>query len=385
MKSIFTKPKVCKAANGVWYVYFRYNGQLKKFKKGINYIQDLAKREIEAEALVKALHLKLKTGWNPNTPELDFTQPSYTFLQALQFAFDKKKPNLAPKTISDYNCTVNFITDATIQLGLKAMPINEIKRTHIKLILERASKNRSWTNKAYNKHLNHLKAVLSELIQWDVIDFNPAHKILNLPVEETDANIPATLKQHKIIKETLEKYHPNYHQFIKTEYHTGMRPKEILQIQISMINMFKQEIILQPKNTKGKKRKRIVPINNHLLKDFLNMNLEIYPPNFYLFGSHRVPGAGNIGKHEDFIPGPTPIKRDTATRRWQTIVKKGLGIEVNQYSEKHRGADAKILAGMPMDALRELYGHTSKLTTEIYAKAVREVYRKQIMENSPDY
>ena len=43
------------------------------------------------------------------------------------------------------------------------------------------------------------------------------------------------------------------------------------------------------------------------------------------------------------------------------------------------------MAGMDLDALRELYGHTSKLMTEKYAKVIKEVYRKQIMENSPEF
>jgi hypothetical protein len=52
---------------------------------------------------------------------------------------------------------------------------------------------------------------------------------------------------------------------------------------------------------------------------------------------------------------------------------------------KHYGADKKILAGMSMDSLRELYGHSSKLMTEKYAKTIKEVYRKDIMDNSPDF
>ena len=49
------------------------------------------------------------------------------------------------------------------------------------------------------------------------------------------------------------------------------------------------------------------------------------------------------------------------------------------------GANKKILAGIELDTLRELYGHTSKLMTLRYAKIVKEVYRKQIIENSPDF
>lgn len=385
MKSIFTQPKVCKAANGVWYVYFRFNGQLKKFKKGINYITDLEKREIEAEALSAALHKKLKNGWNPNIPDIEFNIPDYTIYKALHFALEKKKPNIAPKTYLGYLGTVNFVCDAITYLGLKALPVSEIKRAYIKLIMETVAKKRNWSNKSYNKNLNYLKSILSELIQWDIIEHNPAHMIKNLPVEETEANIPATPKQHKKIKATLETYHPDFFKFIATLFHTGIRPKEILSIKLEMIDIYKQQIVLPASTTKSRKRKRVVPINNHLLKFYLEMDLDKYPQNYYLFGSFRVPGKGNIGSDKDFIPGPTPIKRDTATRRWETIVKKGLGINVNMYSEKHRGANAKIIAGMPLDALRELYGHTSKLMTEKYAKAIKDIYRKEIMENSPEY
>jgi len=387
MKSTYTTPKVCKPANGIWYVYFRYEGKLKRYSLGINYIQDLQKRQIEANALAKALHDKLKAKWNPNIPELEFNKPNYTFIAALKFALDKKKPNLAPKTISGYTGTFNFVSDAITSIGLKAMPITEIKRAHIKLMMEEMAKNKNWSNKAYNKHLNHIKAILSELIQWDVIEFNPAHSIKNLPVEEIEANITATPKQHKIIKETLENQYPNFFRFILTIFHTGMRPAEILQIKISMIDLQNQEIIL-PKEITKTKRKRIVPINNHLLQHLKEMQISAISAiseNYYLFGSHRTPGKGNVGNFEDFIPGPTAIKRDTATKRWHKIVKEDLNINVNMYSNKHAGANAKILAGMPLDALRELYGHTSKLMTEKYAKVIKEVYRKQIMDNSPEY
>jgi disulfide oxidoreductase YuzD len=58
---------------------------------------------------------------------------------------------------------------------------------------------------------------------------------------------------------------------------------------------------------------------------------------------------------------------------------------MNLYAMKHYGADKKILSGMNLDSLRELYGHSSKLMTEKYAKILKEVYRKDIMDNSPDF
>ena len=134
-----------------------------------------------------------------------------------------------------------------------------------------------------------------------------------------------------------------------------------------MVNLKKSEIILSAEITKTK-RKRIVPINKFLMEYYKKMDFELLPKDYYLFGSFREPGKGNIGKHKDFIPGPTHINRDTATKRWEKIVKKGLGIQMNMYALKHHGANMKILAGLELDSLRELYGHTSKLMTEKYAK-----------------
>ena len=95
-----------------------------------------------------------------------------------------------------------------------------------------------------------------------------------------------------------------------------------------MVNLKKSEIILSAEITKTK-RKRIVPINKFLMVYYKKMDFELLPKDYYLFGSFREPGRGNIGKHKDFIPRPTHINRDTATKRWEKIVKKGLGIQMN--------------------------------------------------------
>jgi hypothetical protein len=62
-----------------------------------------------------------------------------------------------------------------------------------------------------------------------------------------------------------------------------------------------------------------------------------------------------------------------------------LGIDVNAYAMKHLGADDKIIAGVDLDSLRETYGHASKLMTKTYAKKLLEVYRNDIIKNSPKF
>jgi integrase len=386
MKSIYTIPKVVKYDDLTkpWFVYFRYNKVLFRYKYGINYIDNYKKREIEANLLRDALYQKLREGWNPQIPDVIQQQSNLTFIEALDFAIDKKTPNIGKKTLSGYTGTINFIKTAVKKIDMVQLPIVDTKRAHIKLIMEKAKEDRNWTNNAYNKHLNHLKAILSELIQLDIIETNPAHKINNLEVMESDANTPASAQEIEVIKKELETKYAEFNIFLITIFHTGIRPEEILKITLGMVDLENSEIVLPPEITKTK-RKRIVPINQHLMVHYKNMNFEHLPKDYYLFGSFREPGKGNIGKYKDFIPGPTHINRDTATKRWEKIVKIGLGIQMNMYALKHHGANMKILAGLELDSLRELYGHTSKLMTEKYAKVVKEVHRKNILENSPAF
>jgi len=386
MKSIYTTPKVVKYddLSKSWFVYFRYDKKLFRYKFGINYIQNYKERLSEANALRDALLLKLKDGWNPNVPDLIQSTANYTFIEALDFAIEKKKLSIGKKTLSGYNGTIKFIKEAITSIHYDNLLISETKRAHIKLIMEKAKEQRKWTNNGYNKHLNHLKAILSELIQWDIIEVNPAHNIKNLSVAESEANTPASVEDIEKIKELLSSKYPDFYNFIITIFHTGIRPEEILKIKLEMVDLINSEIILPAAITKTNK-KRIVPINQHLKEYYLQMKLDQLPKDFYLFGSYRESGKGNIGKYKDFIPGPTKMNRDTATRRWESIVKKGLGISMNMYAMKHLGANRKILAGLELDSLRELYGHTSKLMTEKYAKVVKEVHRKNILENSPAF
>lgn len=386
MKSIFTKPKVVKYDDLTkpWFIYFRYNGILVRKKYGLNYIHNYKERLAKSVIWCEATEQRLKEGWNPLLPDIIDPNLELTFLEALDFAIEKKTPNIGPKTLSGYSGTIKFVKLAVSALDFNNLLVSETKRVHIRHIIEKAKEQRKWSNNAYNKHLNHLKAILSELIQWDIIETNPAHKINNLAVAESDANIPACVEDIEKIKQELESKHYDFWVFCLTIFHTGIRPEEILKITLGMVDLLNSEIILPAEITKTNK-KRIVPINQHLFEYYRKMNFENLPKDYFLFGSNRESGKGNIGKYKDFIAASTKLKRDTATKRWERIVKKGLGIQMNMYALKHLGADRKILAGLELDSLRELYGHTSKLMTEKYAKVVKEVYRKQILEKSPDF
>lgn len=155
MHTKYTIPKLSKNKKA-WYVHYRYEGKHFRESNGLNKIADLKIREQEYEKLCKEILVELKSGLNPNLPDEVQLHTEMLVVEALRFALDEKKPNIAKKTYSAYDGIVNFIKTAIDKLNLDRLKIIDLKRVHVRLIIGKAKKLNSWSNKAHNKHLNHL-------------------------------------------------------------------------------------------------------------------------------------------------------------------------------------------------------------------------------------
>ena len=394
MKFYFTNPKIktypifnpdgTKGKN--WYVWFRIDGgNPHRYSEGINDTDNHERRWENAIVLREALKRKLESGWNPSFKEPhEIKQEKLKLIPALEFALEKMKPRLAAKTFSCYSGTVNFFITAVKKLKYNSINADKLERVHVKLILEEIKTKRKWSNKAYNKNLGYIKAVFSELLQWDIIKNNPAHEIKSLKVNQTLANRTATDEELDKIKNKLLKDFPNFYNFMATMFHTGARPDEILQIRISMIDLKNKTITLPPEITKTDIY-RIIPINKYFEEMLIEVGIKNSNKDFFLFGTSQNHRNRGLKPKTSFYPSKERIKPDAASRIWRRLIKEDLGIDVNLYATKHLGGDKKILAGLDLDSLRELYGHSSKRMTERYAKVIKEIYRKNIMEKSPDF
>ena len=408
---IYTEPQLYgEDISKPWFVGFEITNTLTgktarpQFRGGINYYHDPFDRIRAGKELVKTWKEKLKAGWNPWSVVEPAEAPSdiedldgITFNKALDFSLAKYKA--APATIGAYTTCVTYIKKAATALKLGNIPASDIKRRHIMFMLEYCTGKLGWSNAAHNKNLGFLHAVLEKLIKWEIIEYNPSGKIDELTVTETQKFVPLTEDEKKSLQEHLFVNHYPFFVYLMMIYHTGMRPKEVLALQIKDIDLAAQLITilpdLQQENSKTKKIRKI-PINKYLAPFLRELRLEDHPISHYIFGSPLGPG-GNRGKgsatngakgasrQDYFLPSPTRIKRDTATKLWKKIVWEKLKIKKYQYAMKHTGGDDKILAGMDLDALKELYGHSSKFMTEKYTSKIKEVRRKHIMEHSPDF
>lgn len=381
-----------------WFVYFEITDHSagitlrKQFRGGINYYHTLKERLDAGKKYKNFWQDRLKNGWSPFG---SVSLSKMNFSEALDWAFGMCE--VSSKTKMDYGCTLNFFKIAAKKLNIDKAPIIGIKRQHIMLLLNEIKASRKWSNNAYNKNTVYISGILSRLVDYDIIEHNPAHNIKRLPVAETDFYEPLTLGEKILVRDHLLKVHPAFFTFVMLIYHTGIRPKECLALKISDLHLEKNLIIIKPdieeENSKTKSI-RMVPLNRHI-SDLLRLHVKGYTDSsLYIFGSpnaavgKRGRGKKNVSgsvRTDYFLPSCFRMKRDTATKTWHRLIIDGLGIRKYMYAMKRTGGDDKVLAGIPIVALKEMYGHSSKFMTEKYAKKIKGIYREQIIVNSPDF
>jgi len=390
--------------NKKWFVYFDVKnlqtGQLiqKQIRAGINDQITVAGRRKAAKMVIEHWLKKLREGYNPFAPIQTETNiiASMNFKQALEFALKECKKTTAADTYKGYRLCVKYIK--SVAQEFEHMPVTAIEKIHIKLILAKAHEEYKWSNARYNRNYEYLRAVMGRLKEWEIIKYNPCSEIKLMPTVETKKFIPYTPKEKKKIADHLFIHHYNFFVYLMMIYHAGIRPKEILALKIKDVDLAGAIISIYPdlaeENSKTKGI-RYIPVNKELMPFLRELKLEQHNKEAYIFGSPYESGRGNKGSakgklsgamHPDYFkPSFTRIKRDTVTKLWQKIVKTKLGIDKYLYAAKHTGGDDKLLAGIPVDALKELYGHTSKFMTEKYLSQLLQIHRNSIINQSPAF
>lgn len=374
---------------------------------GLNRQKDRRERLLLGKSICSLAEQSLSDGWNPFAEPLkkylkrkseecktsDINRQ--TFSQAIDFAI--QNGHWSQKTKQGYTSTAGFYKLAAGNIGLANTPIHNITKQHIVQLTNQVKKDRTWSNKAVNKNVIYFAAVLKILKDWDIIPHNPAHDIAKLPETESEKYLPYTQAEKKKIFDALHDKHYRFYVLFMIVYHTGIRPKEVLSLRISDINLAGAEIKIIPDiiagNSKTKKIRRI-PINPHLMQLLECLDLVEYPKNFYVFGTTYGFGKNHITghkrqsrtKHPDYFnPSPNRIPRNNITLLWKELIWEGAEVHKYLYAAKHTGGNDNIMAGVDLDALKDLDGHSSKQMTEKYISKLKEVHKKKIIEKSPDF
>jgi integrase len=313
-----------------WYVHYRfydprYCEQYPKGKliicKGMNEYKELSQRQkATADIIRNELNNLLKWQYNPINGDFlnpkDVPNPVAAHLNGLGINDEEpliyvleyalKNVEVAPTTRIDLKSVLKYFTVAAADLGLDRVPVREITKRHVKLILKRCGEiKKNWSNRTYNYYKAHISILFRFLVdEEELLEDNPAEQIKLLPVIKRIR--PTLTNEQRIrINEGLKQDNYRFWVMLQIFFHSGARRKELLLVRGKDVNLERQEVVYTIR--KGKLREEIRPIKNVALQ-FWQFMMEGCAPDQYVFS-------------EGLEPGEQPIRPEQLTRRWRRWVK----------------------------------------------------------------
>lgn len=221
--------------------------------------------------------------------------------------------------------------------------------------------------------ISGVRSFFKYLLIEDMISKNPA-SLLQLPRLKKHLPVVLTVEEIDKIIDAIDMSKPLSHRnkaIIETLYGCGLRVSELVELKLTSL-FFKEEFI---KVTGKGGKERLVPIGKHAMKQI----------RFYIENdrNHKPVSKG----YENYIFLNNRGKKLTRVMIF-TIIKKlckeaGIEKKASPHTFRHSFATHLVDGGADLIVVKDLLGHESITTTEVYTHLSKEYLRDTIMMYHP--
>lgn len=350
-----------------WCIFYRFYDRsdcLKKVTvKGMNEAKTWPERKGIARVILADVLAELKAGYNPLTKEffrpgpVGAMLPTTPILTALDWA--AREIPVEECTRIGFGTVLNYVRPAVQALGLAGLGIGDVKRAHIRAILNQVGRVKKvtpvirrgkktgeirdkWTANNFNYYRVNLGILFSYLMEEEVIEANPAYAIKKAKRTKRMREV-LTDEQRPIVDAYLLKKSPEFHRLHQIFYHSGSRETEMLRVKGQDVNLklqyFKRLI------KKGREFREIVTTIQDIALPYWKELMATCGPEDYIFSKR-------------FCPGAVQIKTEIITKTWFRYVKRDLGFTADFYAGKHLKA-SEMAEELGDQSAASHMGHTS--------------------------
>lgn len=304
------------ARNVNCFVYCRYYDPAFKhkypkgfpYRKSINGFTSLKLKIAAAKVMKEDIEMLLdKELYNPITKEYYNDNDSEFSERTLVFdAMEKVQKYIkgSEKYLYEISRIVKNVKPVFKNLGFDNLKISELKKRHIKIVLE----NSKLTEKNFNKYRIHLKRVFDELIEFGCMEENPCSSIKKKITQQTKREIFDDEKL-KYVHDYLKDNYYYFFRYFKIFFYSGARSEELFKLQKKHVRLEQKEydLLIQKRGgTYQWETKVILPAAIQYWKEILDLAKN---DDNYLFS-------------RGMIPGPEKINPWQISRRWRERIKK---------------------------------------------------------------
>ncbi len=150
------------------------------------------------------------------------------------------------------------------------------------------------SKRTYNNKVKLGRALFAWAVEKCHVDVNPFEKIKLKKVDEKKRIMIDTESRKKII-DYLQSRDNNFLTVLYLVNISLIRPKEIRNLRIRDVKLAQKAIIIRGENAKNH-HERYAAISPQVLEKLLDMNLDKYPEDYYLFGPELMPDKISCGE-----------------------------------------------------------------------------------------
>ena len=246
----------------------------------------------------------------------------------------------------------------------------QLTHATIKEFLYWGREEKAWEARTFRNHRQYLKSYFDWCVNQRYLSTNP---ILGIAKPKLPARLPRCLNRNHTRK-ILD--YPRWHKWryefetIRNEailyclVFTGLRLQEMLNLELSDINLKSREILVR--QGKGQKD-RVVPIHPRLVRVLQN----------YL-AARKL--RGKQGRHVFVSVGSDKSMGGKAVRRVCRTVSAGTKVYFTPHMLRHTFGRLMVEAGVDIFKIKEMMGHSSISTTQIYLSVSTENLKHTLEE-----
>lgn len=213
--------------------------------------------------------------------------------------------------------------------------------------------------KGYSVYIRNLKAAFERAIEWEMLETNPFRK---LKFKKTLQVKPVFLNRDELNSILKEMRNSDIRDMAIFAINTGCRLAEVTMLRWEGINLEAKEVTIGDEKFETKSRKqRIIPLSEEALT--LVERRKKIAKSEYVFSK---------------LSGFLYTKQYVSKLFKKACRKAGLGEELHFHTLRHSFASILAMKGVPTFVIKELMGHSSITTTEIYAHVNKEALHNAI-------
>lgn len=362
-----------------WHITYRVlnpeTGTLERKKLRFEKIRKRLKSDAIARKYAKtycsAINEKLESGWNPYM-EGKNAKSFHKLLDVLQTFLNEKELDLkngvfSSESMRTYKSQVDVFS-RWIKKKNESLYVGSFNKTMALEYMDYLYTERELSPRSWNNYLNFSRNLWNWLVEKNYCSENVFQHIKSKTNKEKERTIIPEDWSQKIM-EYFRDNNPPMELVCGLIYNSFLRPAEICRTQIKDIHIAKSAIYLPASKTKNK-RSRWCLLPPHLIEQLINLGIDKYPLDYYLFSS-------------GLKPGKTQLYTRKIDKYWHKMREAiDLPMKYQLYSYRDTGITDLKKQGHSNLFISSITGHLNSEEIETYSHAPDPKALGYIIENS---